>query len=679
MRLKFLLCLALVLSDESNPAFADENAATKNPPTPSAGQMFRSTNYGFEFSLPQGWTARETNFYIAHYSDGFLTVNSQRPNLILSSGWGDAKPLSQQMQPGEVYISMGYSGGPGPETMRADTLGDNLRALLATNRISASYEAGLSCLGLQFFKRGKWWNISACLRDPVTEENRQKVMSLLRSFRFIEAPVGNAAWAESLAWKKLPERIRDTGDWWRTWPVVGQVGERSAFANGSRRSVSVTNSDSTYSVKFTLQGIGEWSYRVMTNGEVESEPPIVRVASPPPSQWPSDLPDTDQGMIDVSWIAPYVQASKAFGKMTITWFTQAGQADKQISVSDVNPASGFVEIIGHPNVVVGINEDWRITPRKVVPQPDSPDERYAESTPDSRVFVYQYNSKPGTVGLDIYIHGERVNTLGPFFLYYPSHEVVLNDDGSAALLVAKTNVQFNPNAPGKDGNTLRDELSAIHRLPAQIVVLNTNGEVRFRTDCENAVWDPIVAPNGAGVLLRPNTGTNQNTYMWFTEKGELHAMDISPNPQCVGWIPQTCQSLFKTQLGFETTHFELIDWSAGKRLWDIPFPGGGEMLAVGLTPKFIIFSVAEPYPSGVWHRVNESLLQSGQEWVRTFYAVGVQDGKLVARWQGQFPHRYFDASRDYFLRLGGKLFYITADEFTELNPNDISAKQHGWK
>jgi hypothetical protein len=676
MNPKLLLCLALALNGQFNPAFADENAAKENPPTSSAGQMFRSTNYGFEFSVPQGWTACETNFFIAHYSDGFLTINSQRPDLILSSGWGDSKLLSQQMQPGEVYISMGYSGDPFPETMTADTIGDNLQALLATNRISASYEAGLSNLDLHFFKRGKWWNISAWLRDPVTEESRQKVMSLMQSFRFNDASVGNAAWAESLAWKELPERIRDTGDGWnwsRSWPVVDHAGEKPAIAN---RSVSVTNSGSTYSVKFTLLGIGEWSYRVMTNGEVESEPPIVQVASPPPSQWPSDLPDTGKGTIDVQWIAPYVQASKAFGKTTITWFAKDGQVERQASVSNVNPESGFVEIIGRPNVMVGINDDWRITPRKVVPQPTSLDERYAKSTPDSRVFVYQYNSKPGMVGLDIYIHGKLVNTIGPFF---PSHEVVLNDDGSAGLLIAKTNVQFNLNAPGKDSNTLREELSAIHRLGAQIVALNTNGEVRFRTDCGNTVIDPIVAPNGAGVLLRPSDGTNPNTFMWFTEKGELHSMDISPDPECVGWIPQTCQSLFLTQLGFETTHFELIDWSAGKRLWDTPFPVGGEILAIGLTPKLILLSVAEPYPSGIWHKVNESLLQSGQEWVRTFYAVNVEDGKFVARWRGQFPHRDFDASRDYFLQLDDKLFYITADEFTEINTGDIMVKKNGWQ
>ena len=583
-----------------------------------------------------------------------------------------------QLQPDEVYISIGYAGGPMGVTMRADIVGEDLRPFLATNQMRVFSSKGLSSYSLSFFKRGQHWSIWACMKEPVTKENRQMVMALLQSMRFVDAPVGNASWAESLAWKELPEKIRDPGNLLWGWPAVGQEGEQSVSGMFGERSVLVTNLGLAYSVKFGLRAIGEWSFLVKTNGEVESEPPIVHVASAPPSQWPSDLPDTGKGAIDVNWIAPYVQASKAFGKTTITWFAKDGHVERQASVSDVNPASGFTEIIGHPNVMVGVNEDWRITPRKAVLQPGSPDECYAESTPDSRVLVYQYNSKPGKVGLDIYIHGKRVNTLGPFSLYYPSHEVVLNDDGSAGLLIAKTKLQFNPNTPGKDDNTLRDELSSIHSLGAQIVVLNTNGEVRFRTDCGNAVWSPIVAPNGAGVLLRPSTGTNQNTFMWFTEKGESHSMDISPNPECIGWIPQTCQSLFLTQLGFETTQVELIDWSAGKRLWDIPLPGGGEILAVGLTPKLIIFSVAEPYPSGIWHKVNQSLLQSGQEWVRTFYAVDVRDGKLVARWRGHFPHT-FGADRDHFLRLGDKLFYVTANEFTDLNLEDIVSKKHGWE
>ena len=674
-----MLILAFTFCDGCEATRAEGNPAPANLSALSANrQVYTNANHGFQCVLPQGWTARETSFYIYHYSYEFLTINSQRPDFVISPGWSNPKPLSPLMQPGEVYITFCYAGGPGPDIMRPDTVGEDLQPLLATDRISPAYETGLSHLDLNFFKRGRWWNLSAWLRDPVTEDNRQKVLSLFQSFRFIDAPVGNAAWAESLAWKALPEKIRGPEDGWRGWPVAGEAVEKSAMAEVFPRAVCVTNSGSTYSVKFALRKIGEWSYWITTNGEVEAELPIIQAESPPPSQWPSDLPDAGKGAIDASWIAPYVQASKAFGKTTITWFAHDGLAERQATVSDADPASGFVRIIGHRDEMAGINDDWHITLRAVVPPVSGPSECFAKSTPDSRVFVYQYNSQPGMVEADIYIHGKRVNTIGPYFPKYPSPEVVLNDDGSAGLIIAKTNVPPDLHATGKGQNTLRDTFEAIQRIGAQIVALNTNGEVRFKTDCGNAVWSPLVAPNGAGALLRPNTGTNQNTFMWFTEKGEICSLDISPNPQFVGWIPQSCNSAFMTQLGFETTHIELIDWNAGKVRWDIPFPGGGEVLAIGLTPKLIIFSVAEPYPAGIWHEPDKSLLQSGQEWVRTFYAVDAQYGKLVARWRGQFPHRYFDANRDYFLQLDGKFFYVTAEEFTELNLKDIIAKEHGW-
>ena len=470
MNSRFLIGVAVVLSLGffccCNLAGADESTTTSSPSAQLVGEIYRDAKYGFQLILPQGWEARETSLSVSHYATVFLTINNQRPDLAFEGGEGTwiCNNHVTQLQSDEVYISVGYAGGPMGVTMRADVVGEDLRPFLATNQMRAFSSKGLLNYSLSFFKRGQHWSIWACMKEPVTKENRQKVMALLQSIRFVDAPVENASWAEGLAWKELPEKIRDTGNWWWGWPAVGQEGEQSGSGMFGQRSVLVTNLGSAYSVKFGLQAIGEWSFLVKTNGEVESEPPIVHVASPPPSLWPSDLPDASKGTIDVNWIAPYVQASKAFGKATITWFAKDGHVERQASVSDVNPASGFMEIIGRPNVMVGINEDWHIAPRKVVLPPGSPDDCYAKATPDSRVFAYQYNSKPGMVGLDIYIHGKRVNTIGPFSLHYPSQEVVLNDDGSAALLIAKTNVQFNPNGPGKDDHTLRDELSAIHRL-----------------------------------------------------------------------------------------------------------------------------------------------------------------------------------------------------------------------
>ena len=310
---------------------------------------------------------------------------------------------------------------------------------------------------------------------------------------------------------------------------------------------------------------------------------------------------------------------------------------------------------GSAATAFGINEDWRITPHPATSAP--PVLAYAASTPDSRVFVEQFSPKPGFLSLDIYIHGKRVNTVGPFLPSPVSSEFVLNDDGSTGLLAWK------------------DESKTTQR----IVVLSTNGTVRFQADCDRDVWSPIVAPEGAGVLLRHNTGGSaQNTFMFYTEQGKQRELNISPNPEFVGWVPGTRKSLFWTSIGYNR-HYELIGWATGERLWETDCPGGGEAVAIGLTPKLIIFSVGDLYPANTGRRADEPVLEIGKEWVRTFYAMNVQDGRLVARWPGQFPHMFLGLDREHFVWLGNKLFYVDSEEFTELDLEDIAAKKHGWQ
>ena len=201
--------------------------------------------------------------------------------------------------------------------------------------------------------------------------------------------------------------------------------------------------------------------------------------------------------------------------------------------------------------------------------------------------------------------------------------------------------------------------------------MGTNGGMQFRADCGRAIWDPLVGPEGAGVLLRPNGGgEDRNTLTWFTQRGKQCSMEVSPNAECAGWIPHTRKSLFMTSLGNESRRFQLIDWDTGRRCWDIPCPGSGELMAMTLTPNLIILSISEPYPA---------LPDWGKELRRTFYAVKVQDGSLVAQWQAQFPHRSFSSDRDRFLQLDDRLFYITKEEVTEINLEDITLKKHGWR
>ncbi|MBI3852362.1 MAG: hypothetical protein HY298_19065 [Verrucomicrobia bacterium] len=223
--------------------------------------------------VPEDWTATKTNFEVFHYNDVFLTVNSKRPGLIIQmqkTHPGEfqfsAKTILQQMQPGEVYVSIGYFDGPGGPTMRPDSVINDLFPLLTTNHISASSEPGVSALHVRFFKRGHGWNISVYLREPVTKVNRRKVMVLLESFRFLDAPVNNVAWAEHLAWKQLPEAIRASSN----WPVADYTGQQP---QSGPRSVLVKKVDSGYSATFTVDGVGRWRYLIFESGKVVHSDP----------------------------------------------------------------------------------------------------------------------------------------------------------------------------------------------------------------------------------------------------------------------------------------------------------------------------------------------------------------------------------------------------------------------
>lgn len=397
-------------------------------------------------------------------------------------------------------------------------------------------------------------------------------------------------------------------------------------------------------------------------------------AGQPPGPTP-DLPGVTKSKAEAYWIAPYVRVSEETiskrGTTTATWFTGDGKIKRKIEVSSTQPgfvttnsrrlpealtrnrlAPAFIRESVYRNVVQGVNEDWRI----VLPSKSGPSS-YITSTPDSRVFIHEFHPKQGQIALDIYVHGKLANTVGPFRQYL-AEDVHLRDDGSAALIVWK------------------DE----SKKTAQLVVLNPGGKVSFQADCDNPVYSPIAAPEGVGALLRPNTGgTNQDTFLWYTRQGKLRSLDVGPNPYCVGWIPDTRKSLFSTSVGFER-RYRLIDWDTAKTLWETPCPGdNGHALAIGLTSRLIIFAVGELYRPGPWRGTQWILREGEKEWIRTFYAVSVENGSLVARWQALYPRRLCTGDRDNLLRLGNKLFFITSDEVTELSEEEIISKKNGWK
>ncbi len=344
------------------------------------------------------------------------------------------------------------------------------------------------------------------------------------------------------------------------------------------------------------------------------------ISIPPPPPGP-ELPGQNQVKMETYWLAPYVQVSKGFGKTTVIWFAQNGQVRRQAAVDIIEP--GFVDIIGHGETIFGVNEDWKIY---LPPEPAPSASHYSmsgyiTSTPDSRVFVHEYHPQGGMVSEDIYIHGKLAHTIGPFYEYL-GNEISLNDDGSASLLIWENEFKTN----------------------VQTVMLDTDGQ------------------------------------MVASRKAQLHSTpDLGSNAIRVGQIPGANKSLIHTSLGFEGNRYHLIDEDTGKQLWDIPCPEGGQPLDIGLAPKFVIFSVAELYGDGPWRGSEWVFLNSKRDWIRTFYAINVQDGQILARWQEQYPRRYSDSDYGHFLWLNHQLFYITPDEFTAINFEDILEKRNGWQ
>lgn len=95
--------------------------------------------------------------------------------------------------------------------------------------------------------------------------------------------------------------------------------------------------------------------------------------------------------------------------------------------------------------------------------------------------------------------------------------------------------------------------------------------------------------------------------------------------------------------------------------------------------KSRFLAVPERYKGGPWRGADWLQRGGGQEIIRAFHAVRVEDGKFVARWQAHFPSRFYDANFERFHQVGGRLYFVASSEFTELKEDDVIDGKNGWK
>jgi hypothetical protein len=379
--------------------------------------------------------------------------------------------------------------------------------------------------------------------------------------------------------------------------------------------------------------------------------------APPPMMGDMrQLPGKNGGKATSRWLAPFVRLTEteigSTREKSVTWYSPDGQV-KTRRVDVVQ--SGYVMARENgESLIIGVNADWELA---------SPKEDYRNpmttgadhGTENSHVYVHEFSPDRKELTLSIYVDGKLANKAGPF-LYYRGRTAQLGEDGSTALLAWK---------------------DASHEA-TQLVTTDSKGNVRVRVDCEETDHSPIPGPDGIGALLpAPLTGDQANFFSWYTEKGKVSSVQISPNPQMKGWVPGTQKSLFSTSLGFEEHRYRMVDWATGNQLWDIPLPASGYPLSVAITPKLVIFAVAELYKGGPWQGNQWVLENNRTEWIRAFYAVSSEDGHPVAHWRAQYASR-LPNDYEHFVRRDERWYFVTADEFVELSEEDILNGKGGW-
>jgi hypothetical protein len=388
-------------------------------------------------------------------------------------------------------------------------------------------------------------------------------------------------------------------------------------------------------------------------------PEVPPDASVPPMDDGRDLPGKTRGRGESYWLAPYVRVSAGtYGPANIVWLTQGETREPRdfATVETFDPSYAIAKSGEGEDIILGINEEWKITlPGTAKRRPT------IQGTPDSRIILVQHPvPSAGPVGpfgdlmVDIYHHGKLASTRGPF-LRYRGNAVKLGADGATALKCWK------------------DE----SKTQLQLVLTNSEGKQSARIDCEETDEDYFPGPNGLGALVREKED-RYDYFDWYTAGGKKSVIKIGPGPHFLGWVPGTLNSLFSTGAD-EAPHYHLIDCAKGTALWTTERPGFGEMLSHEVTPRLIVLEMAELYRPGPWRGNDFLLRRDGTEWIRCFYTLCLADGHVISHWQAKAPRRLENTGHDHFLRLGAKLYFITAEEFVELSEDDMLNGKDGWE
>ncbi len=373
-------------------------------------------------------------------------------------------------------------------------------------------------------------------------------------------------------------------------------------------------------------------------GDVDSRPPRLR----------HDLPGDSRGKLWGSWIAPYVKDTHCRvgdeWRNEVQWFDEDGSIVREVSSSSAQP--GFVSATADgQRRIYGTCQNWEfVLPKKGVRA------SFMTATSDSRTFLHQFHPEDRKIAVDMYVRGQLVGTIGPF-MQYKGVGVKLSPDGSAGLLVWKT----------KDKKVV------------QAVSAGRDGKVRLRADCGDGSGMPSipwhgVAPNGRGVLIEFTARREGNRFSYYTPSRPPVSLALASNPLIAGWLPNSDTCVWRVGPGYQS-----IDWRTGAIRWSVVEMSqrrvtqhGENMAIVG---KYLLLARSEHI------RWGPDLTGPA----RILYAVDVDDGRVVAHWLAWPSSPSLTVRGGRFALVSDRLYFVTADEFSELRLEDIESWKNGWR
>ena len=186
-----------------------------------ADTLYKSPKYSFSFELPDGWIAIDTVYSVMHYRNVFLCINNIADEKLAIANKSEERRtsynpsvVSEQLQPGTVYIDFAFSEGPGiyaPQFCgkRADSFEESRNSLFHRDIPDVWNSDRLTTHYFDFFKWGHNWSVFVYFREPVSEVNKLATFNLIKNLNFLEFPITTQIQAGAIAAANVPPDVRN--------------------------------------------------------------------------------------------------------------------------------------------------------------------------------------------------------------------------------------------------------------------------------------------------------------------------------------------------------------------------------------------------------------------------------------------------------------------------------------